>query len=679
MTSTQEETAPIDGSRAPAHLPWMLRLLLAGLAIYLVSPAGTERGFYFADWFNLDRGLAGAGLARWLALTLLLVPALGWGRLRAVTPLLLLAACGVIALCAMKFFGATQGLALHRDDHPSMMFRLWLVLHTFPQAVNYSPFWNGGVLDSTPITSGIQGLALLLWPFWKSLPVHEAYTPGIGILYLLVLPALAALAVRLAGGDRRAALVAALLGLGISRHFFLWALHFGTVGASLAMAFVMPVAGALYRVVVLQQRGRWTAVILTLCLFFTLQWPPGALMLAVLGLGVLVGIRPWNLRTVGFLAGCGAVALLLDVNGLRAILDKSTSPLSFTMQQTPEKAAAQPDEKPVSEPAAAPSPAQDGWRKLRAHAVEAHPLLVFLGLGGALFAGGAPLRRFFGPVLLGFAALGAWGPMILPNLQVERLVLPGLFAAVIPAALLTGRVLAQESRASLLPRAALLSLLVMGGQAVSRIYANQTTAPFITLNDQVRTLVAQVKNRTPADGRVLFAGSMVHAVGRGHVAYLPVLTGAEMMACDYYHFPPKMVEYNYPPRAFRTNDAVTARFMDLYDVTHVVTFRRDWLKYFAARPDTYEKVGQVDDLELFRVLRPPNRFLQGQGKVRATMNRIEVELADGHAEAVIKYNWIKGLRAEPPAEIYPFEALPGLTLTGIRPHGARHVVITYDR
>ena len=24
-----------------------------------------------------------------------------------------------------------------------------------------------------------------------------------------------------------------------------------------------------------------------------------------------------------------------------------------------------------------------------------------------------------------------------------------------------------------------------------------------------------------------------------------------MMACDYYHFPPKMVEYDYPPKPWR--------------------------------------------------------------------------------------------------------------------------------
>jgi hypothetical protein len=668
------DSTPAPGpAAATASFPRALWWLLGGLLLFLVSPAVRQRGFYLAEWFDPGQPWLAAGLTRWVLLSAALAALFAWRRIRT-GPVLGAIVAGSILLCAVRLFATTGGVPLYRDDHPSMMYRLWLFLQTFPQTVNYSPFWNGGVLDSTPVSSGIQGVGLLLWPLWKLLPVHEAYTPAVGLLYLLVLPALAAAAARLAGGDRLAAGVAALLGLGISRHFFLWALHFGTVGASLAGAFVMPTAAALYRVVVLGRRERWLALVLTASLFFTIQWPPGLLMLACLGLGVLACPGTWNLRTLGFLAGCGAVALLLDIPALRAILDKTSSPLSFAIQQAPSPADAE-------AAAAAPGLADQlaaGLRTLGAHAVEAHPVLVFLGFGGALLAGRLAGRRFFAPALLGFALLGTLGPALRPNLQLERLVLPGLFAAVVPAALVAGRVLGADTRGARAVRAALLALLALGGVAVARIHGNRTTAPYVTLNDQVRGVIEAVEQRQPAGGRVLFAGSMVHALGRGHVAYLPVLTDTEMMACDYYHFPPRMVEYNYPPRAHRTNEAAMAEFLDAYDVTHIVTFRRDWLRYFSEHTNRYEQVGQVDEHAIYRVARAPARFRQGRGRITAGVNRLEVELADNQAEAVIKYNWQAGLHTPPPAVLFPFEARPGLTLIGIRPHGAERVVITYE-
>ena len=651
----------------PATVSWLLGALL----IYLVSPAVRARGFYLAEWFDAGAPLREAGALRWIALTGALAGALCWRHLRPVHVLAGIIAAS-LALCAWRLATSTGGLPLYRDDHPSMMYRLWLFTQCFPQTVNYSPLWNGGVLDSTPVSSGIQGVGLLLWPLWKSLPIHAAYTPGIGLLYIVVLPALAALAARLAGGTWTAAGVAAMLGLGISRHFFLWALHFGTVGASLAGAFLMPAAAALYRAIVLGRREWWLGPLLTGSIYFTVQWPPGALMLACVGLGALACWRRWSWRLAAFLAACGIAALALDIGALRAILDKGSSPLGFAMQHT--TAGSVPEAAPAAGTALAA-----GAAKLGAHAIEAHPLLVFLGFGGAFLAGPLAGRRFFAPALAAFAALGAWGPELLPNLQLERMALPGLFTAVIPASLVAGRVLEQTGRRSLPARAALLALLALGGVALSRIHGNRTSAPYVTLNDQVRRLATLIGDRQPAGGRVLFAGATVHAVGRGHVAYLPVLAGAEMMACDYYHFPPKMVEYNYPPRAFRTNDADLVHFLDAYDVTHLVTFRRDWKRYLGERPDTFEKVGEVDDLAVYRAARAPSRFMRGTGRVRATPNRIEVDLDDAQAEAVIKYNWLPGLRAEAPATIHPAEALPGIQLIGIRPGGTNRVVITYRR
>jgi hypothetical protein len=197
----------------------------------------------------------------------------------------------------------------------------------------------------------------------------------------------------------------------------------------------------------------------------------------------------------------------------------------------------------------------------------------------------------------------------------------------------------------------------------------------------VRGLVHFVRNAVPPGGRVLFAGATVHFYGRGHVAFLPCLTGREMMACDYYAFPPGTVEYNYPPRAYRLKREDTLAFMDLYNVTHVVTYHEDWRRYFLDQPERYQPLLLPPEKNraycIFKVKRTPDIFLKGSGTVTADFNRIRVDLDAAREEVVIKYNWCDDLRVSQPAEIFPHKAWKDINLIGIRPNGAQAVDIRY--
>ena len=54
-----------------------------------------------------------------------------------------------------KLMDATAGLPLHRDDHPSFLYRLQLLRENWPQIVSYDPRWNGGRIASELLQTGI--------------------------------------------------------------------------------------------------------------------------------------------------------------------------------------------------------------------------------------------------------------------------------------------------------------------------------------------------------------------------------------------------------------------------------------------------------------------------------------------------------------------------------------------
>ena len=652
---------PESGNLAPLVTAFVF------LTLYLFSSAVFSRWFYFPNWLPSRPEYLRSGMEQVVLLTGLLMPALLLARNRHRVFLYFVFAAGV-ALCAHALYSATDGgKALWRDDHPSFLFRLWIFGKTFPHFLSYNPYWNAGATDFVCTTTGANAFGLLFWPLWKYLPPHVFYTAAVAAVFMLFMPLITGVAVRLSGGDRTAAIVAAIMALGVSQHFFLWMLHFGTIGAALASSFVLPVSAALYRVFWMDRREIRTGLFLILSVFFLILWPAGAIMLAPIVLGALVNFRRWNRKNILFLALCALVVLALYFRPLTLILFHKTSPLSFVMND---------------KDGAAPSlftleVLKRGWDHFIAHLVEGHPIILFLGIVGLFALPLKSIRWWYGPIFIGFALLTGWGREWKPDMQLTRMGIPMLFVAVPPAAIACSRLLRSRDVRLLPVRAALIALLFFGAYGVSKVYRNQGLSRFTFLSADVERMADWIKTNTPPDGRVLFSGRMVHAINGGHVAYLPVLTGREMMACDYYHFPPKTVEYEYPPRPFNMNPGGIHGFMDLYNVSCVVTYHDRWKQFYRHFPDRYEEAQTIGDFTFFKVNRAMNLFLQNSGSVTADFSRIDVQLDDPTNDAVIKYNWVDGLKVGPPAEIYSFDAGSKVNLIGIHPHGAGQIRITF--
>ncbi|MBN1557240.1 MAG: hypothetical protein JW951_03745 [Lentisphaerae bacterium] len=647
-------------------------VLFAFLLLFLVSGAVQHPWFYFLDWTpdcGRNVGCLDAGLSRFVLLTALLTPFLLRPNRRTARAVLLILVASQL-LCAYRLIEATGGRALYRDDHPSFMFRLWEYGRTFPRLITYNPYWSGGVVNFVGTTSGTGAMGLPLWPLWRFVRPDRIYTYAVAAVYIGAMPWLAVASLRMLGANRTAAYAAGALALGVSRHYFLWMLHFGTVGAVFSSFFLLPTAACLYRIVWRGDRSPRLFAGLVVFALLLLQWPPGALMGATLGLSLLAGARRWSRRLWGYLLAAGAVVLLLYARPLWVILGRGDALMAHVME-SPGAGADLPQVRRWL---------ADGWSYLWSQMIEGRPLLIFLGIGGLAMLPYRAVRRGFGPVLLCLALIAAWGRGLRPNLQLGRMAIPFFFIAIVPAALWIGRLLRTGGPGRAWVRGALLALLLLGGVDTARLYAGRGHAPYTVLTEEVSALAAWIREHVPAGGRVMFAGRCVHFYGRGHVAYLPALTGREMMACDYYAFPPRTVEYNYPPPAFRRPETRIQAFCDLYNVTHIMTYHDNWKACFRRHPDVYEEIDPPVDWErlaVFRVKRASNLFLKGSGTVRADFNRLDVRLDAPRDEAVLKYNWAENLRAPGPVELFPYDGGDGVRLIGVRGNGVEAFTIRY--
>jgi len=652
----------------------LLVLTLAAL-LYLFSSMVDFHWFFLNRWVPRSTAVLGYTLPRFILVVAILIPVLAFWT-RRVWVLVFVCMVGLQIHLFESFLGYTHGAPLYKDDHPSFLFRLWEFKEAFPRLANYAPYWNGGRVHVEGALSGAHALGYLFWPWWKMFEVHDVYTLVISISQFVLVPLLAAGSIRIMRGSAVAAWCAGILSLGVSQYYFLWLLDFGTVGAMTTTPFLLPVTACVYRVIWLERQEWWVGLTLVASTFFLLLWPPGALMCLPIAVAVLCsGRRWWCRRKLLFLAGCAAVVVLLYSRYLFVVMLKGQAMFEYVAEASDKL------EGPMI-PLMSRAELLDGWKFLWNTIKEGHPILIFLGLAGCLFAPRRSLRRWAIPMILGFAVMAGWGRHHFPRLELVRMAIPMFVVAILPASFILASLL--RTRLTLLApvRAFLLGLLIIGGHSVGLIYAHKSRHNFTVLKDRTKVMTAWIRDHVPEGGRVAFLGYAMHGYGGGHIAYLPVMTGREMMACDFYHFPPRYVEYQYPPRGFREDAAALTRFAELYNVTHFITFHDLWKFTLHMSPDSFTAhevphEGSKHKVTAFEVHRVPSMLIDAEGTVSARFNRIEVALAAPAEEFVVKYNWVDGLEAEPPAEIFPYEAENNVRLIGVRPGGAGSVAIRY--
>ncbi len=641
-----------------------------GLVLSLFTSGAAHPWFFFHQWFTRAAGglpVSSAPLFALLAAALALTPVMRRLDDRAAARLLALLLAALQAAAFAALLRGTGFSALYRDDHPSFMFRIREFVETYPLMTDFNPWWNAGVVNAVGASSGVGAVALPFFPLWRLFPVHLVYTPLVGLLFIVVAPLLTMAGLRAARASWPTALTGAILSLGVSRAVFVWGLHFGTVGAVASMSFLPLFALLLYRAFVLRRAGWGTAAALAGATLLLAQWPPCVLMAALLLPGCLLNARRFKLRPDSrILVAIGAAALLLLPN--IASLLASRDLFQFV----------------AADSAANARHALPGIREwLRALPAtfalrfpEMHPLVLFLGIGGVCFLPQRRLRLLLAPAIFGLLLLSAWGPIVAPRMQLERMALPAALLAVVPAAIHAGRMIADRHPCAGYWRATALALLLLGGMTVVALYGGAGYAPYTSLPPEIRAFAETVRREVPQDGRLLFYGKTVHSFGGGHVAYLPILTGREMMACDYYHFPPKMVEYDYPPKPWRKTAEGIADFMRLHGATHLATtipHRADFIRQSGLFTEIHFGREKHDPyhISLFALKGATGgRIHSGDATLGAdgpdvVFNCLRVYRGADH-DAVIRYAWSPNLTAGDDAELEPVEVAPGVSFIRVR-------------
>lgn len=639
--------------------------LFATLMFSLVSSIAHAPAYFYLKWLPVGGWSPGwSGLERTLLLAglflLLRQWRPSWTRRILLMALLLLQVGAWIAL--MRESG---GDPLYRVDHPSFFYRFWSWGQMAPRFIYYDPHWNGGYVAPYLIASGVLAPGLFLWPVWRFFDTSLVYTPAIGFLFLGIVPAIAALSLKAVTRDRTAWILAAILSLGTSHHTYIHLIHYGTFGSVFAASFLLPVTACLYRLVVMGRRdaGTWLGLFATSAM--ALCWPPVAFMAVPIALALLMNAKRFTPGLIwgGLLVGLG-LALWCLVPVLSLLSHSKVSAFIGTQNS-------------LWDPALMWNARDELGELLR----RSHPVLLFAGCVGLLAVPHRRWRWFFGPILLASLCLAALGKEWKPLLQLDRIWIEALYVAILPAALIVARLLRQRTAIAQLFSALLCGLILMGGYTTVKYFGNEGRARYNVMSPEIHAMVDWIKENVPEDGRLLFGGPAVHGYGGGKVAALPLYTDREMMACDFYGFSPKLVEYNYPPREFRKyGPEKLMQFMDLYNVTHIATYHNFMKEALGKWPDQYEEVWHIGDRTIFQVHRTSSLFLQGKGRIEAALNQVDVFPANPEEAMVIKYNWTDGLSCEPGgARIEPFDTGTSVTLIRVEPNGAERVRISYRK
>ena len=183
-----------------------------------------------------------------------------------------------------------------------------------------------------------------------------------------------------------------------------------------------------------------------------------------------------------------------------------------------------------------------------------------------------------------------------------------------------------------------------------------------TVPAPIETLVSWVKHNTSADGRILIENSdfeSSHQYYGTHLPYLfPLMTQREFIgnyspyaispdsfATFYwgYLFSQKIEEYS-PDEIWP--------YMSLYNIKWVIVWSEQSRKYFESEPAHFSFRRKIDKFYIYEANRTGNFFLKGNGKIKASLNRIELtDLHNKNGEIIISYRWMKHLRSEPEMNI----------------------------
>ena len=274
-----------------------------------------------------------------------------------------------------------------------------------------------------------------------------------------------------------------------------------------------------------------------------------------------------------------------------------------------------------------------------------------------------------GAMLIGIAltlfAVAYFGSLIpfLKGWQPLRFKIPYDLVLVLAAAYSIARWVTDRSSAS---PAYILPILLLGGGAFLINLAATESLGKLKLRTQIRpelsAMIDWIERETPTDARLLFeeSGDETGFVYDGMYlsSFLPHLTGRQLIGGpinlynDRHHFAEFHSGRMFKKDVKTLSDDGIKNYFRLYNIGAVVAFHPASIQRLQSVPGLVSVERRIGPVQLMKVNQPLSWFMQGDGKIKAGFNRLELSGLAGR-EVILKYHWIDGLIASPAARIEP--------------------------
>ena len=173
---------------------------------------------------------------------------------------------------------------------------------------------------------------------------------------------------------------------------------------------------------------------------------------------------------------------------------------------------------------------------------------------------------------------------------------------------------------------------------------------------QLREIVDWIGRATPADARVLFEESgdeTGFVYDRVYLSSLvPYLTGRQLIGGpinlynDRHHFAEFHSGKIFKKEIQTLTDKELGNYLQLYNIGAVVAFHPASIQRLQAIPGLVTLEQRIGPVHLMRVHQPLTWFVQGEGKLKAELNRLELSELKG-SEIILKFHWVDGLTTHP--------------------------------
>ena len=608
----------------------------------------------------------------------------GIQRSKLLTPIVVV---GFVQLALFITFNeSVDGRILWSDDHPSFLYRLQLMRDNFPNLLFYNTHWNTGYPSRELFaTGGLNLLALLspLFPFLERFDSPKnaaAYSLCVGFILIVAIPLLTILAARAFKLQSLATTLAGLLVCAPSLAFFEYGIRYGTLPFLISCALTPLVIALTVNLAFSEQQPTKLKVLLLVVaggLCFT--WHAIGVVFVPVILMILLRLKTLyskgRLKSLIFAAAVIALLqapsllALSDEGYLQKLLGRTSLPGSSEQLTKTEFGGASDPKKESAQATTKPSPSfrtqhlspdkLPGFFELRLSFRELTrmiPLsLLLLFIPAILGRKNQPENRTalnsITYTALWCLVLGAVGPFVKPQLELQRMGLPAtIFMLLAVAHCLT-----------LWRHGLLIALIVIPLHlAVAfQTYSNSGKIPLRFAPAWTEDFNTAVKS-LPA-GRLFFSGFILHDFGAsstqqqdgGHIAPLPLFSGREMFASHYYHSlwaTTDPIPQNYLDR----EPEGIEEFLDLINAAGTVAFRPEWIKYFRSNAN-YSEIWQADKFHLFkRESQTPSYLLKGAANIVTDGNSIRLTV-HSPGELIIKYRYHSKLKISRPDlyELFP--------------------------